>query len=182
MGSTAGGRFTCSATGGASPLSIKETRQRQRKETQVLSVSTSIPGCTSDCGDAVFQGRGTAHPAGGCHWGPRRNPAKRFRWGEETQRNGRNLSDRAGRGMWSLCRRRTGSLHSRICRKRRQRSRLPASALFFFTAPAAVFLFGMTKRKMGAGFLSGKAADCCDMPLEGECLRSENDDMESGKT
>jgi len=59
---------------------------------------------------------------------------------------------------------------------------LPASALFFFTAPAAVFLFGMTKRKMGAGFLSGKAADCCDMPLEGECLRSENDDMESGKT
>jgi len=31
------------------------------------------------------------------------------------------------------------------------------SALFFFTAPAAVFLFGKAKRKMGAGSLCGKA-------------------------
>jgi len=59
---------------------------------------------------------------------------------------------------------------------------LPASALFCFTAPAAVFLFGMTKRKMGAGFLGGKAADCCDMPLEGECLHQKNDDMEFTRT
>ncbi len=32
-------------------------------------------------------------------WGPRRNPAKRFRWGEEERRNERGLPLAAGRGI-----------------------------------------------------------------------------------
>ena len=39
--------------------------------------------------------------------GSRANPAKRFAWEKEEQRNGRDLPLAAGRGMWSLFRRKS---------------------------------------------------------------------------